>query len=249
MNHTPVALITGATRGIGLRIAQDLTSHGFTVLVGSRDLSQGQNAAARIDGDAWAVQLDVTDQASIDAAAARVRAEFGRLDVLVNNAGIMNAGRPGETLDEQLRASRLGSVSLDEIRAVFETNVFGVVAVTQALLPLLRIAPSPRVVNLASSGGSLTLASDPGDPRRARFGAYSVSKVALNGLTVGFAADLESAGIKVNSADPGLTATDLNDFLGMRTVEEAAREPVRLALLDADGPTGTFSNDAGPLPW
>jgi short chain dehydrogenase len=117
-----------------------------------------------------------------------------------------------------LQAGRLGNVSLDEVRGVFETNVFAVIAITQAVLPLLREAPTPRAVNLASSGGSLTLASDPADPRRARFGTYSVSKIALNALTVGFAADLETAGIKVNSADPGLTATELNNFLGTRTV-------------------------------
>lgn len=174
MSDKPVALITGANRGIGFQIAKDLASHGFTVLVGARNLVHGESAAASIDGDARGLQLDVTDQASIDAAVARVRREFGRLDVLVNNAGIMNAGRPGETLEQQLQAGRLGNVSLDEVRRVFETNVFGVIAVTKALLPLLREAPTPRVVNLASSGGSLTLASDPADPRRARFGTCGI---------------------------------------------------------------------------
>ena len=118
-----------------------------------------------------------------------------------------------------------------------------------ALLPLLREAPAPRIVNVASSRGSLTLNSDPADPRRAIFGTYSVSKIALNAVTVGFAADLESAGIKVNSAGPGFTATDINNFQGTGTVEQAAHESVRLALLDANGPTGTFSNEDGPIPW
>jgi NAD(P)-dependent dehydrogenase (short-subunit alcohol dehydrogenase family) len=132
---------------------------------------------------------------------------------------------------------------------VFETNVFGVIAVTQAMLPLLRKAPAARVVNVSSSVGSLALNSDPANRFRAMYGTYSLSKTALNGVTVAFAADLESAGIKVNAACPGFTATDLNNFQGTRTVQQAAREPVRLALLDANGPTGTFSNEDGPLPW
>jgi NAD(P)-dependent dehydrogenase (short-subunit alcohol dehydrogenase family) len=249
MQDKPVALVTGANRGIGFQIAKDLAAHGFTVLVGSRNLEHRGRAAASIEGDARVLQLDVTDQASIDAAAERIRHELGRLDVLVNNAGIMNAGRPGNGLEEQLNAGRLSAVALDEVRTVFDTNVFGVIAVTKALLPLLREAPAPRIVNMASSGGSLTLSSDPANPRRARFGTYAVSKAALNALTVAFAADLESVGIKVNSADPGVTATGLNNFLGTRSVEQAAREPVRLALLDASGPTGTFSNEDGPIPW
>ena len=248
MQDKPVAVVTGANKGIGLQIAKDLVAHGLTVLLGSRNLQQGERAAASIEGDARVLQLDVTDQASIDAAAERIRHELGRLDVLVNNAGIMNPGRPGDTLEEQLNSGRVSVVSLDEVRTVFETNVFGVIAVTQAMLPLLREAPEPRIVNVASSRGSLTLNSDPADPRRAIFGTYSVSKIALNAVTVGFAADLESAGIKVNSAGPGFTATDINNFQGTGTVEQAAREPVRLALLDANGPTGTFSNEDGPIP-
>jgi NAD(P)-dependent dehydrogenase (short-subunit alcohol dehydrogenase family) len=135
------------------------------------------------------------------------------------------------------------------VRAVFETNVFGVIAVTQAMLPLLREAPAARIVNVSSSTASLAMNSDPANPRRGMFGTYSSSKTALNAIIVAFAADLESAGIKVNAACPGFTATDLNNFEGTRTVQQAAREPVRLALLDANGPTGTYSNDDGPLPW
>ena len=127
--------------------------------------------------------------------------------------------------------------------------VFGVIAVTQAMLPLLREAPGARIVNVASSGGSLTLNSDPSNPHRAMFGTYSASKAAANAVTVAFAADLEAAGIKVNAACPGFTGTDLNFFRGTRTVEQGAREPVRLALIGPDGPTGTFSNEDGPLPW
>jgi NAD(P)-dependent dehydrogenase (short-subunit alcohol dehydrogenase family) len=249
MHGKPVALVTGANKGIGLQIAKDLSAHGLTVLVGSRNLEDGQAAARSVGDDARAIQLDVTDQASIAAAAARIRDELGRLDVLVNNAGISHANVPGRSLEEIVASGRLSVVTLDEVRAVFETNVFGVIAVTQAMLPLLREAPAGRVVNVASAGGSLTRNSDHANPHRSMFGIYSASKAAANAVTVGLAADLESAGIKVNAACPGFTATDLNSFRGTRTVEQAAREPVRLALIDADGPTGTFSNEDGPLPW
>jgi NAD(P)-dependent dehydrogenase (short-subunit alcohol dehydrogenase family) len=251
MHDRPVALVTGANMGIGLQIAKDLAAHGLTVLLGSRNLEKGTEAAKGVKGDARAIQLDVTDQASIAAAAERIRNEFRRLDVLVNNAGIAHAGKPGRPLGEITKSGRASVASLDEVRAVFETNVFGVIAVTQALLPLLREAPAGRIVNVSSGRASLTLTSDPADSRRrAMFGVtYSASKTALNAITVAFALDLESTGIKVNAAAPGFTMTAMNNFEGTRTVEQAAREPVRLALLGPDGPTGTFSSEDGPLPW
>jgi NAD(P)-dependent dehydrogenase (short-subunit alcohol dehydrogenase family) len=165
----------------------------------------------------------------------------------VNNAGVSHAGKPGMSLEEIAKSGRQSVASLDKVRAVFETNVSGVIAVTQAMLPLLREAPSARIVNISSSSGSLN--SDPANPHRSMFGTYSCSKTALNAITVAFASDLESAGIKLNAACPGFTWTNLNNFEGTRTVEQAAREPVRLALLGPDGPTGTFSNEDGPLPW
>jgi NAD(P)-dependent dehydrogenase (short-subunit alcohol dehydrogenase family) len=250
MQNRPVALVTGANKGIGLQIAKDLTAHGFTVLVGSRNFEHGETAAKSVGADARALQLDVTNQASVAAAAERIRKELGRLDVLVNNAAISHADKPGRTLQEIAKSGRASVASLNEVRTVFETNVFGVIAVTQAMLPLLREAPAGRIVNVSSSAGSLTRNAEPTNPHRAMFGVtYSTSKTALNAITLAFALDLESTRIKVNAACPGFTATELNNFQGTRTVQQAAREPVRLALLDANGPTGTFSNEDGPLPW
>jgi NAD(P)-dependent dehydrogenase (short-subunit alcohol dehydrogenase family) len=249
MHDKPVALVTGANKGIGLQIAKDLSARGLTVLVGTRNIEHGEAAAKSVGADARALALDVTDQVSIADAAERIRNEFGRLDVLVNNAGISHAGKPGRSLQEVAQSGRMSVVSLNEVRAVFETNVFGVIAVTQAMLPLLREAPAGRIVNVSSSTGSLTMNSDPNNPHRAMFGIYSASKTALTAITLAFALDLESTCIKVNAACPGFTGTDLNNFQGTRTVQQAAREPVRLALLDANGPTGTFSNEDGPVPW
>ena len=250
MQKKPVALVTGANKGIGLQISKDLAANGFTVLVGSRNLENGQIAANSIGADAHALQLDVTDQTSITAAAERIQSEFGRLDVLVNNAAIAHAGKPGRSLAALAAAGRPSVAPLDEVRAVFETNVFGVIAVTQAMLPLLKKAPAARIVNVSSTSGSLTTNADPNFPHRYIFGAiYSPSKTTLNAITLAFALELESTNIKVNAACPGFTATDLNNFQGTGTVEQGAREPVRLALLDANGPTGTFSDANGPVPW
>jgi NAD(P)-dependent dehydrogenase (short-subunit alcohol dehydrogenase family) len=251
MQDKLVALVTGANQGIGLQIAKDLVGHRFTVLIGSRNFERGEAAAKEVGPDARALQLDVTDRASIAAAAERIRKEFGRLDVLINNAAISNTSKLlGTSVQEYAKLTRPSNVSLDEVRAVWETNVFGALAVTQAMLPLLREAPAARIVNVSSGVGSLTRNSDPAFPYRSIFGpGYAASKTALNAMTLAMAIELESTGIKVNAACPGYTKTNLNNYTGTRTVEEGAREPVRLALLDANGPTGTFSNEGGPLPW
>jgi NAD(P)-dependent dehydrogenase (short-subunit alcohol dehydrogenase family) len=249
MQDKPVALVTGANKGIGLQIAKDLAAHGLTVLVGSRKLENGETAAKSVGEDAYAVQLDVTDQDSIDAAAERIQSEFGRLDVLVNNAGISHASKPGTPFEQIILSNSLTTAPLEDVRKVWETNVFGVIAVTQAMLPLLREAPAGRIVNIGSDGGSLTRNSDPTNPHRAMFGNYSASKTALHAITLAFAFALESTGIKVNIASPGFTSTALNNFNGTRSVEEGAREPVRLAIIGPDGPTGTFSDEDGPVPW
>ncbi len=248
MEERAVALVTGANQGIGAQVASDLVGHGLVVLVGSRDLARGAEVAASIGAGAHALQLDVTDQASIAAAAERVRAEFGRLDVLVNNAAISHAGEHTD-LEDIIASSRASVASLDEVRAVWETNVFGVLAVTQALLPLLREAPQGRIVNVSSGVGSLTRNADPDFALRPGFTVtYAASKTALNAITLAFAIELEAAGIKVNAVSPGFTATALNGSAGSGTVEEGARSIVRAAL-DPDGPTGTFTGAEGPFPW
>jgi NAD(P)-dependent dehydrogenase (short-subunit alcohol dehydrogenase family) len=242
MQDKPIALVTGANQGIGLQIAKDLVTHGFTVLVGSRNLER-EAAAKEVGPDARAIRLDVADENSIVAAEKRIRSEFGRLDVFVNNAAISNTGlRSDVSVEEYAKSTRPSNVSLDELCAVFETNVFGVVAVTQAMLPLLREAPAARIVNVSSGAGSLTLNSDPAFHWRSIFGSvYPASKTALNAMTVAMAIELESTGIKVNAASPGFTKTNLNNYAGTQTVEERAREPVCLALLGPDGPTDTRS--------
>ena len=252
MQDKPVALVTGANQGIGLQIARDLVANGFTVLVGSRNFERGEAAAGEIGPDARAIQLDVTDQASIAAAAQRIRNELGRLDVLVNNAAISNTSkRPGQSVEEYAKLTRPSNVSLDEVRAVWETNVFGVLAVCQAMLPLLRAAPQARIVNVSSGVGSLTRNADPAFPYRAIFGpVYPASKTALNAMTLAMAIELEPTGIKVNAVSPGFTKTNLNGYAGTETVEEGAREAVRVALLGPDSPTGTFTHSTlGVIPW
>jgi NAD(P)-dependent dehydrogenase (short-subunit alcohol dehydrogenase family) len=252
MQDKPVALVTGANQGIGLQIAKELVENGFTVLVGSRNLARGEAAAKEIGSDAHALQLDVTDRASIDAAAKRIRDEFGRLDVLVQNAAISNTTKlPGQSIQEYAKLTRPSNVSLDEVRAVWETNVFGVLAVYQAMLPMLREARAARIVNVSSGVGSLTMNSDPACPWRPNFGpVYPASKTALNAITLAMAIELEATGIKVNAVSPGFTKTNLNEYRGTETVEEGAAEAIRAALLGPDGPTGTFSHaKLGRLPW
>lgn len=249
MHHNPIALITGANKGIGLQIAKDLTAHGLTVLVGSRDMAKGEEAAQSISKGAHALQLDVTDPRSITAAAERIEREFGRLDVLVNNAGVSHAGRPGLAFSDIMRTNALTAAPLDDVRTVWETNVFGLIAVTQALLPLLRAAPAARIVTMGSSGGSLGWNSDPANGHRAMYGNYSASKSAAHAVTLAFAFALEPEGIKVNIACPGHTKTALNNFSGARSVEQGARRAVELALLGPDGPTATFSDEYGSVQW
>jgi NAD(P)-dependent dehydrogenase (short-subunit alcohol dehydrogenase family) len=238
-----IALVTGANKGIGQEISLQLAvRHNMTVLIGARNASRGSEAAEKLSAtghDARAVLLDVTDQQTIDAAARWIEAEFGRLDVLVNNAGIF--------LDGQVPPSQL---EIDVLRRTYETNVFGVFAVTKAMLPLLRRSADGRIVNVSSGLGSLAQNSDPNwENAFAKFLAYNSSKTAVNAMTVQFAVELKGTGIKVNAADPGYTATDLNEHRGTRSVAQGAAIAVLLATLPPDGPTGGFFNDSGPVPW
>lgn len=240
-----VALVTGANKGIGREIAAQLAALGHTVVIGARSAEAGERAAAEVritGGEAVSVVLDVTDPASAAAAADVVRERFGRLDALINNAGI--SGRPGADFAGQ----QPGSADLDDVRFIFETNVFGVIIVTAAFLPLLRRSTAPRIVNVTSSAGSLTRTSDFTTPDPIAVG-YVPSKTAATSLTIQYARGLADEHILVNAVDPGFVATDLNGFRGVRTVQQGAVQAVRMATIPADGPTGTFTDDEGPVPW
>jgi NAD(P)-dependent dehydrogenase (short-subunit alcohol dehydrogenase family) len=252
MPDTPVALVTGANQGIGLQIAKDMVAHGFTVLVSSRDLARGEAAAKEIGAGAHALQLDVTNTASIASAAKRVREDFGRLDVLIQNAAISHTvRREGATVEDHAAATRASNVSMEEVRAVWDTNVFGVLAVYQAMLPILRTTPGARIVNVSSGVGSLATNMDPAFAYRGIYGpVYPASKVAMNAMTVAMAIELEPEGIRVSAVSPGYTRTALNNFQGTETLEEGAREAVRVALLPPGSPTGTFTRWEGEtIPW
>ncbi len=251
MNDTRVALITGANQGVGLQVAKELAAKGHAVLVGSRNFERGEAAAQEIGQGAIAVQLDVTDAASIAAAAERIRTEIGRLDLLVNNAGISNTTKGDLSLVEYGKVSQASNASLDEVRAVWETNVFGVLAVYQAMLPLLRESPNARIVNVSSGVGSLTLNADPNYPYHPYFGPiYPASKTALNAITLAMMVELESTDIKVNLVSPGFTSTNLNGYEGTESVEDGSREVVRVALLGPEDPTGTFTRwEDTTIPW
>lgn len=238
-----VALVTGANKGIGFEIAAGLGALGWKVGVGARDDRRREEAvqALRASGvDAFGVPLDVTDGESVTAGLRLLEQRTGRLDVLVNNAAI-TGGMPQAPTE----------VSPEQVRAVVETNVIGVLRVTNAALPLLRRSASPRIVNMSSGVGSLTRQSATSDPLSTGpvSGAYSPSKTFLNAVTVQYAKELEGTGILVNAACPGFVATDLNGFRGVRTPAQGAAVAVRLATLPDDGPSGGFFEDAGVVPW
>jgi NAD(P)-dependent dehydrogenase (short-subunit alcohol dehydrogenase family) len=251
MQDKRIALVTGANQGVGLQVAKELVENGLTVLVGSRNLERGEAAAKEIGPGAIAIQIDVTDLASITAAAERIGQEFGRLDLLVNNAGISNTTKGSSSLEEYAGRSKASKVSLDEVRAVWETNVFGVLAVYQAMLPLIRESSDPRIVNVSSGVGSLTSNADSANPYHAMFGpTYPASKAALNAITLAMMIELESTDIKVNLVSPAFTSTNLNGYQGTESVEDGSREVVRVALLGPDGPTGTFTRwENETIPW
>jgi NAD(P)-dependent dehydrogenase (short-subunit alcohol dehydrogenase family) len=238
-----IALITGANKGIGFEVARQLAKSGCTVFLGARNPDLGRQAASKLQKDNLDVrfiELDLGRSQTIRGAAASIANEFQRLDILVNNAGIAMLGSDGPP----------SVANLEAVQNTMQTNFLGALAVTQAVLPLLRKSSAGRIVNVSSGLGSLTLHSNPKwEYASIKPIGYGASKAAMNMFTVQLAWELRDTTIKVNSADPGYTATDLNGHSGTQTVEEGAAETVRLSLLPEDGPTGGFFRTAGPDPW
>lgn len=243
MSTQKIALITGANKGIGFETARQLGKLGITVLVGGRGADKSKTAAESLKAegiDACPIVIDVADEGSIQAAAKTVEREFGRLDILINNAGIM-VDDPTKKVSEQ---------SLDAWRRTFETNVFGLIATTQAFLPLLRKSDAGRIVNLSSILASNTLHSDPASPvYDTKVPAYNVSKSAVNAYTVQLAYELRDTPIKVNAAHPGWVKTDMGGDGAQMEIPDGAKTSVMLATLPADGPSGTYTYLGETLPW
>jgi NAD(P)-dependent dehydrogenase (short-subunit alcohol dehydrogenase family) len=241
MTEQRTALVTGANKGIGYATAAGLGRLGWRVGIGARDDRRRDEAVAslRESGvDAFGVPLDVVDDVSVAAAATLIEAEAGGLDVLVNNAGI-TGGMPQTP----------STVDPERILATVQTNVLGVVRVTNALLPLLRRSSAPRIVNVSSSVGSLTLQSTPGAHTGPIAVAYAPSKTFLNAVTVQYAKELADTNVLINAACPGFVATDLNGHRGTRTPEQGATIAIRLATLPDEGPTGSFFDEDGVVAW
>jgi NAD(P)-dependent dehydrogenase (short-subunit alcohol dehydrogenase family) len=239
---TPVALVTGANKGIGEAVAAGLARRGLRVALGARDAPRGRAAEARLHDeglDTRFVALDVDDDASVSEAVRAIERDFGRLDVLVNNAALKLERAP----------SPPSQCALDTVRQTFETNVFGAIRVILATLPLLQRSPAPRIVNVSSGLGSLGLSTTDGSRYQAKpLLSYNVSKAALNSVTVQFANELRGTNFKINAVDPGYTNTDMTGD-GTRTPAEAASIVVELATLTSEGPTGHFFDERGELPW
>jgi NAD(P)-dependent dehydrogenase (short-subunit alcohol dehydrogenase family) len=241
MSEQTIVLVTGANKGIGYEIAAGLGALGWDVGVGARDAERREVAVQKLRAagvDAFSVPLDVTDDASVAAAAALIAERAGRLDVLVNNAGVTGGRQQMPT-----------TVDLEAVRTAVETNVIGVIRLTNAMLPLLRRSASPRIVNMSSSVGSLTRQTTPGTETGPISAAYAPSKTFLNAVTVQYVKELRDTNILINTGCPGFCATDLNGFRGVRTPEQGAAIAIRLATLPDDGPTGGFFEDAGVVPW
>jgi NAD(P)-dependent dehydrogenase (short-subunit alcohol dehydrogenase family) len=245
MSEAKIALVTGANKGIGYAIATGLGGLGYRVGVGARDEARLETAVEKLraaGADAFGVPLDVTSDQSVTEAAELIERQAGRLDVLVNNAGIPGEVGPGWVQDPT-------TLDLDLVRRVVETNVIGVIRVTNAVLPLLRRSASPRIVNVSSGVGSLTRQADPDIEIGPVMAAYAPSKSFLNAVTVQYARQLAATNILINAACPGLVATDLTGFQGPRTPEQGAATAIRLATLPDGGPTGSFFEDDGVVPW
>ena len=242
MTNKRHALVTGANKGIGFAIAKGLAEAGMSVWMGARDRARGEEAVARLreqDLDVHFLEIDVADQSSVQRAAATLSAEVGALDVLINNAGII--------IDATTPPSQ---VRMEDMKAVFEVNLFGPVRVTQALLPLMKAAQNARIVMMSSGVGSFGLITDPTSIYSSvNLLDYTSSKIALNAITVSFAKELEPLGIKVNAVEPGHVKTDLNGNSGFLTPEEGAATAIKMALIGPEGPTGGFFGSHGRQPW
>lgn len=243
MNNKRIALVTGANKGIGLETARQLAQQNITVLLGSRDLAKGEAAARELGKgglDVRALEIDVNESASIRKAVAQVERDFGRLDILINNAGVL-VDDYGKKVSEQ---------SLDTWRTTFETNVFGLVATTQAFLPLLRKSDAGRIVNVSSILGSITYHATPGSPvYDFKVPAYNVSKAAVNAYTVQLAYELKDSKIKVNAAHPGWVKTELGGEGATMEIPDGAKTSVALATIGSDGPNGAYLHMGESIPW
>jgi NAD(P)-dependent dehydrogenase (short-subunit alcohol dehydrogenase family) len=240
-----VALVTGASKGLGFEMSRQLAQQGITVLIAARKLQTAEAAAARLRDEglnAEAIVLDVSDHAQIQTAVQEIGNKFGKLDILINNAGVM--------LDGEWIISNASSVSIDTIRKTFDTNFFALVEATQALLPLILKSARGRIVNMASIEGSLSLHADPNSPiYDAKPFAYDASKAAVNSFTVHLAHELRNTPVKVNSAHPGWVKTELGGDGAMMDITEGAKTGVQLATLPDDGASGGFFHLGQPVPW
>jgi NAD(P)-dependent dehydrogenase (short-subunit alcohol dehydrogenase family) len=245
MSEGKVVLITGANKGLGLETGRQLGKLGYRVLLGSRDALKGEVAARQLrdDGvDARVLKLDVTKQSDIDAAAVQIESEFGKLDVLVNNAGVM--------IEKGWTKNTTSETTIENLRATFDANLFAVFAVTKAMLPLLMKSESGRIVNVSSILGSVSLQATKGSPTYStKLFAYNASKAALNILTISLAHELRHTKIKVNSAHPGWVKTDLGGSAAPMSVTDGAKTEVELATLGEDGPTGGFFHVGKSIAW
>jgi NAD(P)-dependent dehydrogenase (short-subunit alcohol dehydrogenase family) len=243
MNNEKIALVTGANKGIGLETVRQLAQQKITVFLGARDLAKGEAAAKKLSNaglDVRPIEIDVNRSDSIAKAAAQVERDFGHLDILINNAGVM-------LHDED---KKISDQALDVWRKTFETNFFGLIATTQAFLPLLRKSEAGRIVNLSSILGSITYHATPGSPvYDSKVPAYDVSKSAVNAFTVHLAYELKDTKIKVNAAHPGWVKTEMGGEGAVMEIVDGAKTSVALATIDQDGPNGAYLHLGDPIPW
>lgn len=245
MASEKIAFITGGNKGLGLETARQLGKQGVTVVIGARDLAKGQAAAKTLQSEgihAEAVRFDVTEPADYQAVYDYFDKKYGHLDILINNAGISQ--------EDFMGGNKTSTTSPEVLHDTFDTNFFGVIEITQKLLPLIRKSPAGRIVNLSSILGSLTLHADPSSPiYNAKAFAYDASKAALNAFTIHLAHELRDTKIKVNSAHPGWVKTDMGTDAAPMEIPDGAKTSVRLALLPDDGPTGGYFHMNDALPW